>query len=48
MNLNPLEQFEIQELILIRLFKNEISLLNNTELYQIIGIIILITRTIYY
>ena len=42
MSLNPLEQFEIQELILIRLFNNEISLLNNTELYQIIGIIGLI------
>jgi len=43
MNLNPLEQFEIQKLILIRLFNNEISLLNNTELFQLIGIIILIT-----
>ena len=41
--LNPLEQFEIKELILIRLFNNEISLLNNSELFEIIGIITLIT-----
>jgi F-type H+-transporting ATPase subunit a len=42
---NPLEQFEIQELILIRLFNYEIALLNNTEIFQILGIITLLLIT---
>ena len=41
--LNHLKQFEIQiqELKLMCLFNNEISLLNNIELFQIIVIILL-------